>query len=73
MHVAAANPLALDSTGVDPAVVAREKNVLPRRTPASRPTCWKRSSNRASRPISRKSALVDQAFIHDPSKTVRRS
>ena len=28
MHVAAANPQALDSTGLDPAVVAREKEVM---------------------------------------------
>ncbi|HMF22860.1 MAG TPA: translation elongation factor Ts [Pseudolabrys sp.] len=28
MHVASANPLALDATGLDPAVVEREKNVL---------------------------------------------
>jgi elongation factor Ts len=46
MHIAAASPLALNAQGLDPAVVAREKAVLAR-TPASRPMCWKRSSNPA--------------------------
>ncbi len=35
MHVAAANPVALDSASVDPAVVARERNVISEKAKAT--------------------------------------
>jgi elongation factor Ts len=44
MHVAAANPQAVDSAGLDPAVVAREKGVLADKAKASRKPAipWRR-------------------------------
>ncbi len=43
---------------------------LPTRTPASPPTSSRRSSSRASRPIYKEVCLLDQAYVHDPAKTV---
>ena len=58
MHVAAANPQALDPSGLDPEVIRREKDVLAEssRRRASPRMSSTRSSNQGSRPSTRKSA-----------------
>ena len=72
MHVAAANPQALDSTGLDPAVVQREKDVL-----ADKARAQGKPANVVEKIVEsglktyyKEVCLVDQPFIHDPSKTV---
>ncbi len=72
MHVAAANPLALDSSKIDPAVIERERAVLAEKARASG-----KSENVVEKIVEsglktyfKEVCLVDQAFIHDPSKTV---
>ena len=73
MHIAASAPLAVDPSGVDPAVVEREQAVPhPTRRPprANRPTSWRRSSSRASRPSTRTSACSISPYVHDGGKTV---
>ena len=56
MHVAAANPIALDLAGVPAEVLEREKGILARRTRASPRRCSRRSCSRASRPSPRRTA-----------------
>jgi elongation factor Ts len=58
MHIAAASPLALNAQGLDPAVVAR--------------VSWKRSSNPASRPITRRSACSTSLSCTTAQKPLRR-
>ncbi|MDT3686674.1 MAG: translation elongation factor Ts [Pseudorhodoplanes sp.] len=72
MHVAAANPLAVDASGLDPAVVAREKNVL-----ADKSKQQGKPANVIDKIVEsglktyyKEVCLLEQAFIHDTSKSV---
>jgi elongation factor Ts len=72
MHVAAANPQALDAAGLDPAVVAREKDVL-----ADKYKAQGKPANVIDKIVEsglktyyKEVCLVEQAYIHDPSKSV---
>jgi elongation factor Ts len=72
MHVAAANPQALDSTGLDPAAVGRERDVLADKAkqqgkPAN---VIEKIVESGLKTFYKEVCLIDQAFIHDPSKTV---
>jgi elongation factor Ts len=72
MHVAAANPLALNAASVDPAVIEREKSVLAEKARASgKPdSVVEKIVESGLKTYFKEVCLVDQAFIHDPSKTV---
>jgi elongation factor Ts len=72
MHVAAANPVALDSASVDPAVVARERNVLSEKAKATgKPdNVIEKIVESGLKTFFKEVCLVDQPFIHDPGKTV---
>jgi elongation factor Ts len=72
MHVAAANPQALDASGLDPTVVAREKDVL-----ADKARSQGKPANVVDKIVEsglktfyKEACLIDQAYIHDPSKSV---
>jgi elongation factor Ts len=72
MHVAAANPQALDPTGLDPEVVRREKEVL-----ADKYKAQGKPANVIDKIVEsglktfyKEVCLIDQAFIHAPEKTV---
>lgn len=72
MHIAAANPLAVDATGLDPAVVAREKDVL-----ADKYKSQGKPANVIDKIVEsglktyyKEVCLLEQAFIHDTGKTV---
>jgi elongation factor Ts len=72
MHVAAANPQALDAGGLDPAVVARERDVL-----ADKAKAQGKPANVIDKIVEsglktfyKEVCLVDQAYIHDPAKSV---
>ena len=72
MHVAAANPQALDASALDPTVVAREKDVL-----ADKAKQQGKPANVVEKIVEsglktyyKEVCLVDQAYIHDPSKSV---
>lgn len=72
MHVAAANPQALDAVSLDPAVVAREKAVL-----ADKFVQQGKPANMIEKIVEsglktyyKEVCLLDQAYIHDPSKSV---
>jgi elongation factor Ts len=72
MHVAAASPQALDSASLDPAVVAREKEVLAdkARTQGKPANVVEKIVESGLKTYYKEVCLVDQAFIHDPSKSV---
>ncbi|MPT21715.1 MAG: elongation factor Ts [Starkeya sp.] len=72
MHVAAANPQALDAAGIDADVIAREKGVLAEKAKASgKPdNVVEKIVESGLKTFYKEVTLVEQAFIHDPSKTV---
>jgi elongation factor Ts len=72
MQVAASNPQAIDASGLDPAVIAREREVIADKA---------RAQGKAEKVIDKivesglksyykEVCLLDQPYIHDPSKTV---
>jgi elongation factor Ts len=72
MHVAAANPQALDAGGLDPNLVAREKDVL-----ADKAKAQGKPANVIDKIVEsglktfyKEVCLLDQAYIHDPGKSV---
>jgi elongation factor Ts len=70
MHVAAANPQALDSTGIDPAVLEREKAILAEKHQGKPANVVEKIVESGLKTYYKEVCLVDQAFVHDPSKTV---
>jgi elongation factor Ts len=72
MHIAAANPQAVDSTGLDPALVAREKDVLGDKAKAQgKPAnVVEKIVESGLKTFYKEVCLLDQAYIHDPSKNV---
>ena len=70
MHIAAASPIALNSAGIDPAVVAREKNVLADKNAGKPPLVLEKIVESGLKTYYKEVCLVDQAFVIDPSKSV---
>jgi elongation factor Ts len=72
MHVAAANPQALDASGLDPAVVAREKDVLGEkfRAQGKPQNVIDKIVESGLKTFYKEVCLVDQAYVHDSSKSV---
>ncbi|MBB3770464.1 elongation factor Ts [Angulomicrobium tetraedrale] len=72
MHVAAANPQALDASSIPADVVAREKGVLAEKAKASgKPdNVVEKIVESGLKTFYKEVTLLEQAFIHDPSKTV---
>jgi elongation factor Ts len=70
MHVAAASPIALNAESVDPAVVAREKSVLADKNAGKPPHVLEKIVESGLKTYYKEVCLVDQPFVHDPSKSV---
>ncbi len=70
MHVAAANPQALDASGLDPAVLEREKAVLADKNAGKPANVIEKIVESGLKTYYKEVCLLEQAFIHDPSKTV---
>lgn len=72
MHVAAANPLAVESKGIDAASIERERNILTEKARASgKPdNVIEKIVDSGLKSFYKEVSLVDQPFVHDPSKTV---
>ena len=72
MHVAAANPQAVDAAGLDAAVVEREKNVLADKAKAQgKPAnVVEKIVESGLKTFYKEVCLVDQPFIHDDKKSV---
>ncbi len=72
MHVAAANPQALDASDLDPAVIARERSVLAEKFKAQgKPAnVIDKIVDSGLKTFYKEVCLLDQEFIHEPSKSV---
>ena len=72
MHVAAANPLALDASGLDPEVVKREKDVLADkyRQQGKPENVIEKIVESGLKTYYKEVCLLEQAFIHDTGKSV---
>jgi elongation factor Ts len=72
MHVAASNPQAIDPSGLDPDVVRREKEVLADKFKAQgKPADMiEKIVESGLKTFYREVCLLEQAFIHDPDKSV---
>ena len=72
MHVAAANPQALDSVSLDPAVVARERDVMADkyRQQGKPEAMIEKIVENGLKTYYKEVCLLDQAFIHDTGKSV---
>ena len=72
MHVAAANPQALDPAGLDPAVVKREKDVLADkyRQQGKPENVIEKIVEFGLKTYYKEVCLLEQAFIHDNAKSV---
>jgi elongation factor Ts len=71
-HVAAANPQALDSSGLDPKAVAREKDILAEKFKAQgKPAnVIDKIVESGLKTFYKEVCLMDQAYIREPDKTV---
>lgn len=72
MHVAAANPQALDAAYLDPTVVAREKDILADkfRQQGKPENVIGKIVESGLKTFYKEVCLLEQAFIHDPGKSV---
>ena len=70
MHVAAASPAALDSAGLDPATLEREKKVLAEKNAGKPENVLAKIVESGLKTYYKEVCLVDQAFVIDPSKSV---
>jgi len=72
MHVAATNPQALDPSGLDPAIVTREKDVLADkyRQQGKPENVIEKIVESGLKTYYKEVCLLEQAFIHDTGKSV---
>ena len=72
MHVAAANPQAIDSSGLDAELIRREKDVLAEKFKAQgKPAnVVDKIVESGLKTFYKEVCLLDQAFIHEPDKSV---
>ena len=72
MHVAAANPLALDPAGLDPTLIKREKDVLADkyRQQGKAENVIEKIVESGLKTYYKEVCLLEQAFIHDTGKSV---
>jgi elongation factor Ts len=70
MHVAAANPVALDLASVDPATLEREKAILADKNQGKPPHVLEKIVESGMKSYAKEYCLVEQAYIHDSGKSV---
>jgi elongation factor Ts len=72
MHVAASNPQAIEASGLDPDLVRREKEVLADkyRSQGKPANVIDKIVESGLKTFYKEVCLLDQAYIHDPDKTV---
>lgn len=70
MHVAAANPQAVDSAGLDASVIRREKDVLSEKAKGKPAHVVEKIVESGLKTFYKEVCLLDQAYIHDDSKSV---
>jgi elongation factor Ts len=70
MHIAAMNPVALDGTTVDPAIIAREKAILMEKNAGKPAHVLEKIVESGLKSYFKEVTLLDQPFVVDGSKTV---
>lgn len=72
MQVAASNPQAIDPSGLDPAVVAREREVIAdkARSQGKPDKVIEKIAESGLKTFYKEVCLLDQPYIHDPAKSV---
>ena len=70
MHVAAANPIALNLEGVPEETLEREKAILAEKNQGKPPQVLEKILAGGLKSYGKENCFLDQAFIHDPSKSV---
>ncbi|MDJ1156769.1 translation elongation factor Ts [Chelatococcus sp. SYSU_G07232] len=70
MHVAATNPVALDASGVPQETVEREKAILGEKHAGKPANVIEKIVESGLKTYFKEVTLLEQAFIHDPSKSV---
>ena len=70
MHVAASNPVALDLASVPAETIARESAILRDKNQGKPDKVMEKIIDSGLKSYAKENCLLDQAFIHDPSKTV---
>jgi elongation factor Ts len=70
MHVAASNPQALDSSGLDPDVIRREKDVLAAKAQGKPANVIDKIVESGLKTFYKEVCLLDQPFVHEPDKNV---
>ena len=70
MHVAATNPVALDLASVDPEVLAREKAILAEKNAGKPANVLEKITESGLKSYAKEYCLLEQAYIHDGSKSV---
>ena len=72
MHIAASNPQAVDASGLDPAVVSREKDVLADkfRQQGKPDNVIEKIVESGLKTYYKEVCLLEQVYVHDTSKTV---
>ena len=70
MHVAATNPVALDLASVDPEVLEREKGILAEKNAGKPAHVLEKITESGLKSYAKENCLLEQAYIHDGSKSV---
>ncbi len=70
MHIAAAGPIALNSEGVDPATVVRERSVLAEKNAGKPPHVIEKIIESGLKTFYKEVCLLDQPYVHDPARSV---
>jgi elongation factor Ts len=70
MHVAATNPLALDASGVDASTIERESAILREKNAGKPDHVLQKIVESGLKTYYKEVTLLEQSFVHDPSKTV---
>lgn len=70
MHVAAANPIALDVEGVPADVLEREKAILAEKNQGKKPDILEKIVAGGIKAYAKENCLLEQAYIHDTGKSV---
>jgi elongation factor Ts len=70
MHVAAANPIALDLAGVPAEVLEREKGILAEKNQGKPPQVLEKILQSSLKTFAKENCLLEQPFIHDNAQSV---
>ncbi|MGH6854717.1 MAG: translation elongation factor Ts [Aestuariivirga sp.] len=70
MHVAAANPVAMDISGVSADTLAREKTILTEKNAGKPANVLEKIVASGLKTYAKENCLLEQAYVHDGTKTV---